>query len=57
MFERMEIAESIYKGVVEPSYKNLPVQKPTMLVAEGKIEEKPPRHELSPRILRALESA
>ena len=23
MFERMEIAESIYKGVVEPSYKNI----------------------------------
>ena len=24
MFERMEIEESIYKGVVEPSYTNLP---------------------------------
>ena len=24
MFERMEIAESIYEGVVEPSYKTYP---------------------------------
>ena len=24
MFERMKIADSIYKSVVEPSYKNLP---------------------------------
>ena len=44
MFERMEIAESIYKVVVEPYYKNLPGKTPTTLITEGKIEEKPPRH-------------
>ena len=32
MFGRMEIAEYIYGGVVEPSYKNLSGQMPTMLV-------------------------
>ena len=35
VFERMEIAGSIYEGVVEPSYKNLPRQKPIVLVTEG----------------------
>ena len=32
MFERMEISEYIYEGVVEPSYKNPPGQIPTVLV-------------------------
>ena len=32
MFERIEIAESIYGGVVEYSYKNLPKHMPTMMV-------------------------
>ena len=35
MFEHIEIAESIYKGVLEPSYKNLPGQIPTVLVTSG----------------------
>ena len=48
MLERMEIAKYIYEGVVEPSYKNLPEQMPTVLVTAGKREEKPPRHGLSP---------
>ena len=38
MFERMEIAESIYEGVVEPSFKNLPGQTPTLLITSSKIE-------------------
>ena len=43
MFERIEIAESIYKGVVEHSYKKLPGNMPTMLVTAGIREEKSPR--------------
>ena len=35
MFEHMEIAKYIYEGVVEPSYKNLPSQTPTVMVTEG----------------------
>ena len=35
MFDRMEIAESIYEGVVEPSYKKLLGQMPTVLVIAG----------------------
>ena len=31
MFERMETAEYIYEGVVEPSYKNLLGKMPTVL--------------------------
>ena len=57
MFERMETTEYTYEGLVEPTYKNLTVQTPTMLVKSGKIEEKPPRHGLSPRRARAPESA
>ena len=34
MFERMEIAGSINKGIVEPSYKTLPVNIPTIMVTE-----------------------
>ena len=37
IFERMEIADSIYKGVVEPSYKKLLVKMPYVLVTAGKI--------------------
>ena len=55
--ERMEIAKSIYEGVVEPSYKNLLGQMPTVLVIAGKKEEKPPRHGLAPKRLRALASS
>ena len=32
IFERMEISESIYEGVVEPSYKIIPGQTITVLV-------------------------
>ena len=35
MFERMEIAESIYEGVVTPSYKKLIGQKPIVLDSVG----------------------
>ena len=44
MFERMEVMESIYEGVVEPSYK------------KGKIEENPPHHIFIMRRVRALAS-
>ena len=57
MFERMEISESIYKGIVENSYKNLPGKTPTVLVTEGKREEKPPSHGLAPKRVRALTSS
>ena len=33
--DRMEIAESIYKGVVELSYKNLHGMIPTVLITNG----------------------
>ena len=56
-FERMEISESIYKGVVEPSYKNLPGNMPTMLVASGIREEKTPCLRLIPRWERELASS
>ena len=46
MFERMEITESIYEGVVEPSYENLPGKTPTVLVTSDIREENPPRHGL-----------
>ena len=36
IFEHMEIAEYIYRGVVENLYKNLLKQMPTVLVAAGK---------------------
>ena len=56
MFEHMEIAESIYEGVVEPSYKNIPGQTPTVLVTAGIIEENPPRLGIAPIKVRALAS-
>ena len=55
MFERMEISESIYKGVVETSYKNLPDQMPTVLFKAGIREENLPRHGLIPRRVRYME--
>ena len=36
IFERMDIAESIYEVLLEPSYKHLPGHTPTMLVTSGK---------------------
>ena len=58
MFERMEIFEPIYKGVVEPSYfKNILWQTPTMLVTSGKREENMLRNKLAPRRVRELASA
>ena len=57
MFESMEIDESIYEGVIEPSYKNLLGHMQTVQVTAGKIEERPPCHGLVPRRLRALASA
>ena len=56
MFERMKIAESIYEGVVEPSYKNLPGNIPTVLVTSGIREDNTPRIILAPQLERALES-
>ena len=47
MFECMEISESIYEGVIEPSYKKLSGQTQTVLVMAGKIEDKPPHHGLA----------
>ena len=35
MFEHMEIAESIYEGVVTPSYKKLLRNNPTVLYSIG----------------------
>ena len=57
MFERMEIAESIYEGVVSPSYKKIPGQTPTVLGSVGIREEKPHRQTLTPRSMGALERA
>ena len=48
MFDHIEIAESIYEDVVEPSYKKPPGKIPTMLVTLGIREENPPRQRLSP---------
>ena len=49
IFERMGIAEYIYEGVVEPSYKNLLVNMPTVLVTTEKLEQKTPSQILNPR--------
>ena len=45
----MEIAESIYESVVEPSLKDLLGQMPSVMVSEGKLEDNPPRQLLTPR--------
>ena len=43
MFERIEIADSIYEGVVTPSYnKKLLGHKPTILYSVGIRRQKPP---------------
>ena len=57
MFQRMEISESIYEGVVTPSYKKSIGQKPTILNSFGILEEKPPHQTLTPRRMGALASA
>ena len=49
MFEKMEIAESIYKCVVEPSHKNILGKMPTMMVSAGTKEDNPPYHSLIPQ--------
>ena len=54
MFEQTDMAEYIYEGVVEPSYKNSLGQTLTIMVAAGKREEKNPHHRLTPRWARAL---
>ena len=54
MLECMEIPEYIYKGVVEPSNKNLLEQAPTFLATAGKREENPPCHGFALRRVRAL---
>ena len=55
MFELIETEESIYEGVVEPSYKKLLGKIPTVLVTAVKWEEKPPRQLLNTRQVRAME--
>ena len=57
MFERMEISESIYGGVVEPSYKKLPEKTPTLLFTAGIREDKPPHGGIALKRARALASA
>ena len=56
MFDCMEIAEYIYKGLVEPSYKNLPEQTPIVIITAGEREDNSPRHGLAPRSVRSLAS-
>ena len=53
----MEIAEYIYEGAVEPSYKKLIGQMLTVLVLAGKWDNNMPCQILTPRSVRALESA
>ena len=57
MFESIEIAETIYEGVVEPSYKKLLDHMLTMLVSAGRREEKPPQHEFTLRWVNAMASS
>ena len=54
MFERMEIAESIYEGFVEPSYKNLLGQIKITMVTSWKLEEKIPCQRLTLRWVKVL---
>ena len=53
----MEIAESIYEVVVQPSYKNLPGNMPTVLVTSGVRDENLPCLRLTPKQVRDLASA
>ena len=57
MFESIQIAETIYEGVVEPSYKKLLDHMLTMLVSAGRREEKPPQQEFTPRWVNAMASS
>ena len=57
MFEHMEISESIYEGVVTPSYKKILGKNPTVLESAGKRVENPHPQILTPRCMRALASA
>ena len=57
MFEHMEIAESIYEGVVTNYYKNLLGQKPIILESLGIREKKPPCQTLTLRRMGYQESA
>ena len=57
MFEHTEIAESIFEGVVTPSYKKLLGEKPIVMDSVGIIKENPPCQPLTPQSMRALESA
>ena len=57
MFEKMEISDSIYKGVVEPSYKNVPGHMPTVLVTEGILEKNQTFQRITPQWVRGLSSA
>ena len=53
----MNIAEYICEGLVEPSYKKLLGQMPTVLVIAGYIEDNPPCQILIPRRVKVLTSA
>ena len=57
MFERMEIVESIYEGVVTPFYEKILRKNLTALDSVGKIEERPPLQTLTSQRIRALTSA
>ena len=54
MFERMEIAEIIYEGVVTPYYKKLLGQNSTVLNSVVKKEENPPCQIITLRRMGAL---
>ena len=53
----MQIYEYIYKGVVKPSYKNIPRNILTVMDTAVIREEKPPRHRLTLRLVGSLASA
>ena len=53
----MDIAESIYEDVVEPSYKNQLGHSPNILVTAGKREDNSPCRRFTPWWLRELVSA
>ena len=54
MFERKEIAEGIYKGVVTPSYLKKLGQKPTVLDSVLIRGENTPSQTLTPLMMRAM---
>ena len=51
MFERMEIAEYIYEGVLEPSLKKQLGNITILLVSAGKLLDNMPHQLLSPRLV------